>query len=253
MRIDKYLSEKFGSRNKAAAAIAKGLVSVNGKRVDAAYDFNENDKLEILQAESYVSVGGYKLAKAIKDFGYSPLNKVYADIGASTGGFTDCLLKNGAAKVYCIDVGESQLDKSLLNGKTVVIDNFNARNLDKSLFSEKLDGVVIDVSFISLTYILGAVSGVLDDGAQVLALIKPQFECESRKVGKNGIVRDAKLRESIVRKILEFSESCGLVAQKITLAPIVKGKNIEYVVLLEKGAKMNKNKEILIKSIKILI
>ncbi len=130
-----------------------------------------------------------------------------------------------------------------MNGKTVVIDNFNARNLDKSLFSEKLDGVVIDVSFISLTYILGAVSGVLDDGAQVLALIKPQFECESRKVGKNGIVRDAKLRESIVRKILEFSESCGLVAQKITLAPIVKGKNIEYVVLLEKGAKMNKNKD----------
>ncbi len=252
MRLDKYLSERYGSRTKAANAISKGLVCVNGNRAEPSYDYKDGDELKISEEEeSYVSAGGYKLAKALKDFSFTAENKIFADIGASTGGFTDCLLKNGARKVYCIDVGESQLDKSLLTDKVKVIDNFNARFLDKTLFNEKLDGAVIDVSFISLTYILKAVGEVLENGAQVLALIKPQFECEGRKVGKNGIVKDGKIHKSIIYKICDFSLECGLTPLKITNAPIVKGKNFEYIILLEKGSKSIKNKELLIKSVKL--
>lgn len=252
MRLDKYLSEKFGSRTKAAAAISKGLVIINGKSVDPSYNFKEGDNIEINEAEeSFVSAGGFKLSKALKDFGFSVKDKVFADIGASTGGFTDCLLKNGAGKVYCIDVGESQLDKSLLNGKTVVVDNYNARYLEKGLFSEKLDGVVIDVSFISLTYILKAVGEILDDGGAVLALIKPQFECETRSVGKNGIVRDANVHKRIITKIYNFAIECGLSPKQLTNAPIDPNKNKEYVILLEKGAKDITDIEYLIKSVKL--
>ena len=252
MRIDKFLSEKYGSRTKAAAAINAGLVLVNGNKVEPSYNYNEKDLLQFSEAEEhYVSAGGYKLGKALKDFGYKVEGKIFADIGASTGGFTDCLLQNGAKKVYCIDVGCSQLDKSLICDKTVIIDNFNARNLDKSLFSEKLDGVVIDVSFISLTYILNSVSNVLDDGADVLALIKPQFECESRNVGKNGIVRDSSTRKKIINKIIDFASSCGLNAVSVSTAPIKQGKNIEYVIWLAKGRNHITDKDVLLNSVKL--
>ncbi len=252
MRLDKFLSERYGSRTKATTAINKGLVSVNGKKAEPSYDYKEGDELKISEEEeSYVSAGGYKLAKALKDFGYSVEKKIFADIGASTGGFTDCLLKHGASKVYCIDVGESQLDDRLLIDNVVVIDNFNARYLEKTLFKDKLDGAVIDVSFISLTYILKAVGEVLENGAQILALIKPQFECESRKVGKNGVVKDSEIHKNIIFKIYDFSLVCGLTPLKITNAPIVKGKNLEYVILLEKGSKSIINKELLIKSVKL--
>ncbi len=238
MRIDKFLSEKLGSRTKAQAAISKGLVLINGKTVSASYDFKDGDSLQILKAEeNFVSAGGFKLSKAIKDFGISVSGKIFADIGASTGGFTDCLLQNGAEKVYCIDVGDSQLDSKLKDKNIVIIDSFNARSLHKGLFSEPLDGVVIDVSFISLTYILKAVSDVIEKDKIVLALIKPQFECESRSVGKNGIVRDNKIRLKIIKRICEFANSVKLAPQNITVAPIVKGKNIEYIVYLKKEAR----------------
>ncbi len=252
MRLDKYLSEQFGSRTKAAVAISKKLVLVNGKSIEPSYVYKPGDKIEIITAEeNYVSAGGFKLSKALKEFDVSVNGKIFADIGASTGGFTDCLLQNGAEKVYCIDIGESQLDKSLLDKNVIVIDNYNARNLDESLFSEKLDGIVIDVSFISLTYVLEGVSNVLDDGAIVLALIKPQFECESRKVGKNGILRDSNTRKNILNKVLNFAEKCKLIPQKLTNAPIVSGKNFEYVVLLKKNAECKNINEILIKSVKL--
>ena len=253
MRIDKFLSEKYGSRTKAAAAIVKGLVKVNGESTEPSYDYKEGiDVLSFTEdAESYVSVGGYKLSKALKEFDFCVNGKIFADIGASTGGFTDCLLQNGAKKVYCIDVGESQLDKSLRCDSVVVIDNYNARNLNKELFSEKLDGIVIDVSFISLTYILKAVSDVLENGAHVLALIKPQFECENKNVGKNGIVKDKKVHERIISKIFDFSVDCGLTPLNLTNAPIVSGKNLEYVILLEKGSNKKIYKENLIKSVKL--
>lgn len=252
MRIDKYLSEKFGSRTKAAEAVAKGLIEINGKTVSPSHEVKPDDIIKILEAEeNFVSVGGFKLSKALKDFGYSPEGKIFADIGASTGGFTDCLLQNGAKKVYCIDVGESQLDKSLKSKNVVIIDNFNARELNKSLFFEQLDGAVIDVSFISLTYILEAVANVLPINAAVIALIKPQFECESRKVGKNGIVKDAKVHEKIIRKIYDFSSACGLKPVKLTNAPIVHGKNIEYLIMLQKSAEQKANIEYLLKSVKL--
>ncbi len=252
MRIDKFLSEKYGSRTKAAAAISKGLVKVNGKCVEPSYELKDGiDSLGFSEdTESYVSVGGYKLSEALKKFGFSVKGKIFVDIGASTGGFTDCLIQNGAKKVYCIDVGESQLDKSLVGEKTVVIDNYNARNLDKSLFSEKLDGIVIDVSFISLTYILKGAADVLDDGAHILALIKPQFECESKNVGR-GVVKDKKVHERVISKIYDFALECGLSPVNLVNAPIVQGKNIEYIIMLEKGAKERKYKEFLIKSVKL--
>lgn len=205
MRADKFFAEKFGSRTKAANAINKGLVLVNGKKIVPSNDISESDTVEFIDAdESFVSAGGFKLSKALKEFGFSAKDKVFADIGASTGGFTDCLIQNGARKVYCIDVGESQLDKSLLSGKTVVIDNFNARNLNMQLFNENLDGVVIDVSFISLTYILKQVSDVIGEGAYIIALIKPQFECENRNIGKNGIVKDRKAHEKAISKVYDY-------------------------------------------------
>ena len=237
MRLDKYLAEKFGSRNRAANAIARGLVLVNGCARPSSYEVKEGDDVVInLEQPMFASEGGYKLYKALTDFGADVSGGVFADIGASTGGFTDCLFRFGAIKVYCIDVGESQLDASLLNRNVVVIDNFNARGLTKSMFAEKLDGVTIDVSFISLTYILGAVSSVLEDGARVFALIKPQFECESRSVGKNGIVRGSERHRKIIEKIYDFCIACSLAPVALTTAPEKKGKNIEYIILLEKGS-----------------
>lgn len=236
MRIDVYLAQKFGSRTKAATAVNKGLVLVNGKKVTRSYEVKGGDAVEIIEAEeNFVSAGGFKLAKALKDFDFCVKDKIFADIGASTGGFTDCLLQNGAKKVYCIDVGQSQLDEKLKGKNVVIIDGFNARNLNGDLFEEALDGAVIDVSFISLTYVLGAVANTLENGKSVLALIKPQFECESRSVGKNGIVRDDKIKAKIIEKIYNFALSVDLAPKKLTAAPIVKGKNIEFVILLEKG------------------
>lgn len=226
--------------------MTRGLVLVNGSRVDPSYSIKENDRLEYLETEeNYVSVGGFKLAKGLKDFAYSVEGKIFADIGASTGGFTDCLLQHGAKKVYCIDVGDSQLDPVLKEKNVVIIDRFNARNLNRDLFEESLDGAVIDVSFISLTYILGALSNILEKGTHVLALIKPQFECDNKKIGKNGIVRDLKMREKAVEKVLNFASDCGLAPIALTTAPIVVGKNIEYVVLLEKDGKSEKIEKML--------
>lgn len=246
MRIDKFLSERLGSRTKAKNAVLNGFVYVNGKIVNCAYEVKDGDDIRVFDAEeSFVSAGGFKLSKALKDFTFNVDGRIYADIGASTGGFTDCLLQNGAKKVYCIDVGESQLDKSLKSENVVIIDNFNARNLNSGLFDEELDGAVIDVSFISLTYILGAVAKVLSCGKDVLALIKPQFECESRSVGKNGIVRERKAHERIITKICDYAISVDLSPQEITDAPIIRGKNIEYVIHLKKGGKITDTQRLL--------
>ncbi|MGN1060355.1 MAG: TlyA family RNA methyltransferase [Candidatus Coproplasma sp.] len=229
------MAEKYGTRTKAAEAIKSNLVKVNGKFVSPSFDYN-GETLELIEREeSFVSNGGYKLSKALKDFNFSVAGKTYVDIGASNGGFTDCLFQNGAKKVYCVDVGESQLDKSLLNKNVVVIDNFNARNLTPETFDGDVDGAVIDVSFISLTYILPGVANILKEGDYAIALIKPQFECESKKVGKNGIVRDVAQRKKIVQKICAFTLELGFAPEKITKAPVKAGKNIEYLVLLKKG------------------
>ena len=252
MRLDKYLADQFKSRTKAAEAIESGLVKVNGTCVAPSYDFKDGDCIEIIQAEEhFVSNGGYKLSKALKDFGFSVKDKVFIDVGASNGGFTDCLLQNGAKKVYCIDVGESQLDDSLKDKNVVILDNFNARNLSKDIFREKIDGAVIDVSFISLTYVLKNVADVISDNEYIIALIKPQFECESKNVGKNGIVKDPSVHKKIITKICKFAQEIGLSAIKLTNAPIKQGKNIEYLVLLQKKPVNNFDINELIKYVKL--
>lgn len=252
MRLDKFLAEKYKSRTKAAEAIVGGLVKINGKVVAPSYDFKEGDKLEIIQAkERFVSNGGYKLSKALKDFGFSVEGKTFIDVGASNGGVTDCLFQNGAKKVYCIDVGESQLDDSLKDKNVIVMDNFNARDLTKDAFPEKIDGAVIDVSFISLTYVLKNVADIIEDNDFIIALIKPQFECESKKVGKNGIVKEASVHKKILIKILEYARDIGLSAKNLTNAPIKQGKNLEYLALFQKKQSDEINMNELIKYVKL--
>ena len=230
MRADKYFAEKYGSRTKAAEAIEKGLVLVNGEPVRIKDEIRETDVITFVQAEqSFVSNGGYKLARAIETFGFSCKDKVFVDIGASTGGFTDCLLQNGAAKIYAVDVGESLLHESLVgNEKIVRMENTNARYLTKDDFPELIDAVVTDVSFISLRLIFPAIRSILGENGEAFVLIKPQFECEKKNIGKSGIVHPSS-HAQIVKKVLEFAEENGLYPFGIVNAPVRKGKNIEYV------------------------
>ena len=236
MRIDKYLAERFGSRTRAAQAISQGLVLVNGAKTAPSREVGPDDRITFTEPEeSFVSNGGYKLSKALKDFGLSVAGGVFADVGASNGGFTDCLFQSGAKKVYCIDVGENQLDASLRSKNIVIFDNFNARNLNADMFDEILDGVVIDVSFISLTLVLDKAAEALDDKKVVVALIKPQFECDGGRVGKRGVVKDAAAHRRAIAKIYDFACSCNLAPRRLTTAPIKAGKNKEYLALFIKN------------------
>ena len=230
MRADKYFADKYGSRTKAAEAIEKGLVLVNGATIRTKDEVRETDVITFVKAEqSFVSNGGYKLARAIETFDFSCKDKVFVDIGASTGGFTDCLLQNGAAKIYAVDVGESLLHESLVgNDKIVRMENTNARYLTKEDFPEKIDAVVTDVSFISLRLIFPAIKSILGDFGEAFVLIKPQFECEKKNIGKSGIVHPS-AHTQIVKKVLDFAEDNGLYPFGIVNAPVRKGKNIEYV------------------------
>ena len=240
MRADKFFADKFGSRTKAAEAIEKGLVLVNGKEIQPKTEIKESDVISFVEAkELFVSNGGYKLDRAIKTFGFDCKDKIFADIGASTGGFTDCLLQYGAKKVYAIDVGESLLHPSLSGDSRIVsMENTNARYLQKEDFPEVLDGVVTDVSFISLRLIFPVIKAILKEDGVAFALIKPQFECEKKHIGKSGIVTTSAHAE-IVKKVLKYLAENGLYAHGIINAPVRKGKNIEYVLYIrniEKGS-----------------
>ncbi len=238
MRLDSFLFENkvYSSRTKAMDAIKNGLVLYNGKTAKCSQEVDSFDKLTILnQNKTFVSNGGYKLEKAICDFKFSVSNLVCADIGASNGGFTDCLLQNNAKKVYAIDVGASQLDNSLLCDKVVVLDNLNARFLTESSLGDRVDLVVCDVSFISLKLILPAVKNILKDSAYALMLIKPQFECGPKYLGNSGIVKNKEARHSAIKNIYSFCLNIGLAPINITVAPIKEKKNIEYVIMLKNG------------------
>ena len=230
MRADKYFAEHFGSRTKAAEAIEQGLVLINGKPIKSKTEITETDEISFIQAEErYVSNGGYKLSKGLKTFSFSCKDKVFIDIGASTGGFTDCLLQNGAAKVYAVDVGESLLHERIFeNKKVVVMDNTNARYLTKRDFEEEINGIVTDVSFISLKHIFPVIKELLSERGEALVLIKPQFECENKHIGKSGIVAPS-AHADIVEKVLGYLSENGLYPHGIVNAPVKKGKNIEYV------------------------
>ncbi len=250
MRADKFFAERFGSRTKAAQAIEKGWVLRGGAPIRVKDEISSLDGISIeIPSETFVSNGGYKLNKALREFDFACKDKIFVDIGASTGGFTDCLLQNGAKKVYTVDVGESLLDERLLqSGKIVQMENTNARYLTREDFKDAIDGVVTDVSFISLRLIFPAIAAILADNGDALVLIKPQFECENKNISKNGIVRPS-AHAKIVEKVLCYAEDCGLYAIEITYAPIRKGKNVEYVAHLKKSKKSDVTKETIIQRV----
>lgn len=241
MRLDKYLCEKgfYSSRTKAVEGIMLAEVTVNGKVVQkSSYEVGENDQVSVMMfQEKFVSNGGYKLDKARIDFSLNFNNKIFIDIGASTGGFTDCLLKNGAKKVYCVDVGEDLLDKSIKdNERVVVMDRTNAKDLKKEDFLD-VDVIVMDCSFISARQILGAISNLLLPEKEAIILIKPQFEMDERKKFKNGIIKDKKLHFLACKNVVEFAKTVDLFAIDITTAPIKEGKNVEFLLRLVKNGK----------------
>ncbi len=246
MRADKYCAAKYGSRTKAAQAIARGEVLVNGRTVRPSDGISDGDRVEYaVSAERYVSNGGYKLSRAVRAFGLDVAGRVFADIGASTGGFTDCLLQNGAKRVYCVDVGESLLAPSLRGDERIVnMENVNARFLKRGDFPEPLDGAVIDVSFISLAYILPVLRDIVAPHGIILALIKPQFECENkRQLSKSGIVTDPKRRQKIVEKIYDACVENGLYPRDLINAPLREKKNVEYIILLGREKEQTADRE----------
>ena len=241
-RLDLALVERglAETRQKAQATIMSGIVYVNGQKVDkAGFAVTPEANIEVRgNALPYVSRGGLKLEKAMREFGLILDGCVCADIGASTGGFTDCMLQNGAAKVYAVDVGYGQLDWKLRSDDRVVcMERTNARYLTKEQIPDELDFASIDVSFISLKLILPAVNGVLKNGGHVACLVKPQFEAGREKVGKKGVVRDSAVHREVLEHFLEHAADSGFGVLDMTFSPIRGPEgNIEYLGYLEKGA-----------------
>ena len=239
-RLDVLLVNKglISSRERAKTTIMAGLVIVNGKKLDKAGTIVAVDSEIRVCGDSigYVSRGGLKLAKAIDFFALNLSGKVMADVGASTGGFTDCALKNGVARVYAIDVGYGQLAWPLRTDERVVnMERTNIRNVEPEQIGEPLDFVSIDVAFISLEKVLPSVYRLLLPEGIVVALIKPQFEAGREKIGKKGVVKDPNVHREVVVRILEAAQKLGLSPQGLTFSPI-KGPegNIEYLLLLKK-------------------
>lgn len=224
------------TREKAKTTLMAGLVLVNGQKIDKAGTMVKEDaKLRVLgDAIPYVSRGGLKLEKAMETFNIHMEGKVAADIGASTGGFTDCALQRGAAKVYAIDVGYGQLAWKLRSDPRVVnMERTNIRYVRPEDIGELLDFASIDVAFISLTKVLEPAKALLKDTGEIVALIKPQFEAGRGNVGKKGVVRDPEVHRSVIRMVLTHSRELGFFPAGLTFSP-VKGPegNIEYLVHL---------------------
>lgn len=235
MRIDKYLAENgyVTSRSKAAQLIKEGAIKVDGKIADKpSIEVEDGAVIEVDNSSvRYVSRGGLKLEGALDSFNIDVTGMKAVDIGASTGGFTDCLLKRGAKRVYAIDSGTLQLDESLREDQRVVsIENFNARHMTKDTTEGECDIAVCDLSFISQTLIYKALTEVLRDGGIFVSLIKPQFEVGKNKIGKGGIVRDPAARENAVRSVILSAKNYGLVCKGRIESPIKGGDgNTEYL------------------------
>ena len=239
-RLDVLLVKKnlVQSRERAKTTIMAGMVIVDGNKIDKAGTMvKENADIRVLGNQiPYVSRGGLKLEKAIKEFGVELKGKVTADIGASTGGFTDCMLQNGAVKVFAIDVGYGQLAWSLRTDERVVnMERTNVRNVTPEDIGQLIDLASIDVAFISLEKVLPAVKAMLKPDGQMVALIKPQFEAGKEKVGKKGVVRDPKVHLEVIHKVIDTAREMEFVTKELTFSP-VKGPegNIEYLVWLTK-------------------
>ena len=230
------------SREKAKAIIMSGNVYVNGQKEDKAgtcFDLSKC-KLEVRGSSlKYVSRGGLKLEKAMETWGFVLNDMVCMDIGASTGGFTDCMLQNGAAKVYSVDVGHGQLAWKLRNDERVVcMEQTNFRYVTREDIQEELDFASVDVSFISLTKILIPARNLLKVGGEMVCLIKPQFEAGREKVGKNGVVRDPQVHREVICKIVDFASLIGFQVLGLEYSPI-KGPegNIEYLLHIRKDTR----------------
>lgn len=235
MLVSRGLAE---SREKAKAIIMSGIVYVNGQKEDKAGSmFDIYCGIELRgQTLKYVSRGGLKLEKAMENFPIGLSGKICMDVGSSTGGFTDCMLQNGAAKVYCVDVGKGQLAWKLRNDeRCVVMEDTNIRYLTKDMVDDPIDFASIDVAFISLTKVLMPVRELLCDSGEVVCLIKPQFEAGRENVGKKGVVRDIKVHEEVVREVINYALSIGFDVCGLDYSPI-KGPegNIEYLAYLKK-------------------
>lgn len=225
------------SREKAKAVIMAGIVYVDGQKEDkAGTTFEDTVTIEVRGSTlKYVSRGGLKLEKAIACFGVSLEGKVCMDVGASTGGFTDCMLQNGASRVYAVDVGHGQLDWKLRNDPRVVcMEKTNIRYVTEADVEERIQFSSIDVSFISLSKVLGPVKALLSEDGQIVCLIKPQFEAGREKVGKKGVVREKSTHLEVIRAVMDYAVSIGFGILNLEFSPI-KGPegNIEYLLHLE--------------------
>ena len=242
-RIDKLLVDLgfAESRTKAQALVMSGVVLVDEKRIEkSSQEFfgNENIRIKGVSPESkYVGRGGLKLEKALEEFHIQPNGYVCLDVGASTGGFTDCLLQNGAKKVYAVDVGTNQLAWKLRNDSRVEArENVNARYLKPEDFEEKFDLILMDVSFISVTKILPAIIALLKENGKIITLIKPQFEVGRGEVGKGGIVREAEKHVRVISEINDFVKEIGLKVSGTIESPILGAEgNKEFLALYERG------------------
>ena len=239
-RLDILLVEKglAPSREKAKALIMEGIVFVKGQKEEkAGSEFDEESDIEVRgDTLRYVSRGGLKLEKAINEFGVSCEGKICMDIGASTGGFTDCMLQNNASKVYAVDVGYGQFAWKLRQDERVVcMEKTNIRYVTRDDIADDIDLASIDVSFISLSKVLPAAAGLLKEGGEIVALIKPQFEAGREKVGKKGVVRDPKIHLEVIENVFGYAKENGFAVKNLTFSPI-KGPegNIEYLTYLIK-------------------
>lgn len=239
VRLDIFLAENgfCDSREKAKAAIMAGQVYVNGQKALKAGDsIKSDDTIEVRGGTEFVSRGGHKLKKAMSVFPIDLNGKICMDIGASTGGFTDCMLQNGAKKVYCVDVGYGQLAWKLRSDDRVVnLERTNVRYITDEQIPEKTDFSSVDVSFISLCLVLPKVYELLNDSGECVCLIKPQFEAGREKVGKKGVVRDKSTHVEVVEKIVDFAKQTGFTVKGLDFSPI-KGPegNIEYLLYISK-------------------
>ena len=239
IRLDVALVERglLESREKAARVILAGDVLVDGQRVDKAGAMvTPGAKLELVARPRFVSRGGDKLAHALATFAIEPRGRVAIDVGASTGGFTHCLLEQGAVKVYAVDVGHGQLDAKLRSdGRVVVMEKTNARNLPVDSFPESPDLATVDISFISLEKVLPSVFGVLTSQGEAVVLVKPQFEVGKGQVGKGGVVRDGSHHRAVIARVARFAVLHGWHVRGVTASPLKGPKgNREFFLLLTK-------------------
>ena len=230
------------SREKAKAMIMSGTVYVGEQKVlKAGEEYEETADIKVTEEMRYVSRGGLKLEKAMNDYGLRLDGRICADIGASTGGFTDCMLQCGASRVYAVDVGYGQLAWKLRQDpRVVVLERTNARYLTKEQIPEPLDFFSMDVSFISVKLILPALIPLLSDSAEAVILIKPQFEAGKGKVGKNGVVRDPAVHRAVLEDITAALEGSGFGITALTFSPVKGPKgNIEFLAYAEYGRESN--------------